>query len=47
MGLLQRYLEDQLLLVGSVYNCGDGEDLEGDLGVNFVANDDIRTNLLG
>ncbi|KAK9929745.1 hypothetical protein M0R45_026831 [Rubus argutus] len=27
MGLLQRYLEDQLLLVGSVYDCGDDQDL--------------------
>ncbi|KAL6297350.1 hypothetical protein ACE6H2_005492 [Prunus campanulata] len=25
MGLLQRYLEDQLLLVGSVYDCGDDD----------------------
>ncbi|KAI4333102.1 hypothetical protein L6164_017950 [Bauhinia variegata] len=28
VGLLQRYLEDQLLLVGSVYECGDEEDDE-------------------
>ena len=27
MGLLQRYLEDQIRLVGSVYECGDEEDL--------------------
>ncbi len=26
MGLLQRYLEDQMLLVGSVYDCGDQDD---------------------
>ncbi|CAN6720297.1 unnamed protein product [Malus baccata var. baccata] len=25
MGLLQRYLEDQLVLVGCVYDCGDDE----------------------
>jgi hypothetical protein len=26
VGLLQRYLEDQMLLVGSVYDCGDQDD---------------------
>lgn len=31
IGLLQRYLDDQLLLVRSVYECGDGgKDLNGD-----------------
>ncbi|KAI6691278.1 hypothetical protein NL676_028106 [Syzygium grande] len=31
--LLQRYLEDQLMLVGSVYECGDdGDDNDGDVG---------------
>ncbi|KAL2231848.1 uncharacterized protein LOC105175505 [Sesamum indicum] len=30
VGLLQRYLEDQLLLVvGSVYECGDGDENDG------------------
>ncbi|XP_054816377.1 uncharacterized protein LOC129316131 [Prosopis cineraria] len=28
-GLLHRYLEDQLRLVGSMYECGDDEDEEG------------------
>ncbi|KAJ7949670.1 Transmembrane protein [Quillaja saponaria] len=40
VGLLQRYLEDQLLLVGSVYECGD----EDDDGGEFV--DSCRTPLL-
>ncbi|XP_022152501.1 uncharacterized protein LOC111020213 [Momordica charantia] len=31
IGLLQRYLDDQLLLVRSVYECGDGDnDINGD-----------------
>ncbi|KAG2700460.1 hypothetical protein I3760_07G231500 [Carya illinoinensis] len=39
VGLLQRYLEDQMLLVGSVYDCGD-EDDDGPSGGS-------RTPLLG
>ncbi|XVF63338.1 hypothetical protein PTKIN_Ptkin09bG0079800 [Pterospermum kingtungense] len=31
VGLLQRYLEDQLALVGSVYECGDEDDHDHDL----------------
>lgn len=31
VGLLQRYLEDQMLLVGSVYDCGDDSD-DGNVG---------------
>ncbi|GKV09134.1 hypothetical protein SLEP1_g20680 [Rubroshorea leprosula] len=29
VGLLHRYLEDQLMLVGSVYDCGDDRDSDG------------------
>ncbi|KAK4789209.1 hypothetical protein SAY86_020528 [Trapa natans] len=32
VGLLQRYLEDQLRLVGSVYECGDDFDYDEDVG---------------
>lgn len=38
VGLLQRYLEDQILLVGSVYDCGNEDEdsfLEADLDVDF------------
>ncbi|KAH7525031.1 hypothetical protein FEM48_Zijuj06G0181900 [Ziziphus jujuba var. spinosa] len=51
VGLLQRYLEDQLMLVGSVYDCGD-DDVDEDLvGFGFVGHgggraDDSRTPLL-
>lgn len=41
-GLLQRYLEDQLILVRSVYDCGeDDEDRDRDLD-----SDQIRVPLL-
>ena len=30
--LLQRYLEDQILLVGSVYDCGDEDDHDPSIG---------------
>lgn len=30
IGLLQRYLDDQLRLVGSVYDCGDEDDDDDD-----------------
>lgn len=33
VGLLQRYLEDQLSLVRSVYECGDDAEEEGDFGI--------------
>ncbi|KAK9271295.1 hypothetical protein L1049_026885 [Liquidambar formosana] len=42
VSILQRYLEDQLLLVGSVYECGDDEDDDGD--VEFF---DSKSPLLG
>lgn len=43
-GLLQRYLEDQLVLVlGSVYDCGDGDENEEDgLGVDVEYVDSAR-----
>ncbi|XP_062025559.1 uncharacterized protein LOC133741859 [Rosa rugosa] len=45
MGLLQRYLEDQLLLVGSVYDCGDyDEDLYQ--GIQDYDDNDSNTPLL-
>ncbi|OWM85094.1 uncharacterized protein LOC116204932 [Punica granatum] len=49
VGLLQRYLEDQLRLVGSVYECGDDFDCEvedeNDGDVGFL--DTNRSPLLG
>ncbi|KAB1204743.1 hypothetical protein CJ030_MR8G027410 [Morella rubra] len=55
VGLLQRYLEDQMLLVGSVYDCGDDEDYDahrdgddGDRNVGFGGTSSgSRTPLLG
>ncbi|XP_004301428.1 PREDICTED: uncharacterized protein LOC101311100 [Fragaria vesca subsp. vesca] len=45
MGLLQRYLEDQLLLVGSVYDCGEyDEDLYQ--GIQGYDDNDSNTPLL-
>ncbi|KAF3445419.1 hypothetical protein FNV43_RR10595 [Rhamnella rubrinervis] len=44
MGLLQRYLEDQLMLVGSVYDCGDDDEVESNDSV--VGGVDSRTPLL-
>ena len=43
MGLLQRYLEDQLSLVGSVYDCGDYYDDE-DLCREIQGYDDCDSN---
>ncbi|KAL6318174.1 hypothetical protein AAG906_035679 [Vitis piasezkii] len=43
VGLLQRYLEDQIGLVGSVYECGDEEDLANHVDVVIF---DSRTPLL-
>lgn len=40
--LLQRYLEDQLLLVGSMYDCGDDGELEEDFG---FGDDDSRATV--
>jgi hypothetical protein len=37
VGLLQRYLEDQMLLVGSVYDCGDDSD-DGNVGFHVTTN---------
>lgn len=43
IGLLQRYLEDQLRLVGSVYECGD--DFDCDVGDEGVGHDGfLHTN---
>lgn len=44
VGLLQRYLEDQLTLVGSVYDCGDDDEVEADDSVGCGV--DSRTPLL-
>ncbi|XP_038683691.1 uncharacterized protein LOC119984018 [Tripterygium wilfordii] len=41
VGLLQRYLEDQLMLVGSMYDCGDEFDDQN------VDGDQIKSPLLG
>ncbi|XP_059459949.1 uncharacterized protein LOC132189295 [Corylus avellana] len=46
VGLLQRYLEDQMLLVGSVYDCGDDSD-DGNVGFQATANGSSSTPLLG
>ncbi|KAL8485909.1 hypothetical protein ACS0TY_027990 [Phlomoides rotata] len=50
VGLLQRYLEDQLMLVlGSVYECGDedeDEDEEEDYGVDVEYIESVRPLLL-
>lgn len=44
VGLLQRYLEDQFVLVGSMYDCGDDD---GEMEDGFDSgNDDSRTSLL-
>ncbi|KAF4366286.1 hypothetical protein G4B88_030464 [Cannabis sativa] len=37
VGLLQRYLEDQLVLVGSMYDCGDDGEIEDGLDSDFYA----------
>lgn len=44
VGLLQRYLEDQLRLVGSVYECGDEFDSQEE--EVTVLNQDFNTPLL-
>lgn len=44
MGLLQRYLEDQLMLAGSVYDCGEDDEVEADDSVGGGV--DSRTPLL-
>ncbi|PON33029.1 hypothetical protein PanWU01x14_356060 [Parasponia andersonii] len=35
VGLLQRYLEDQLVLVGSMYDCGEDVDGDGEIEEGF------------
>ncbi|EEF40617.1 uncharacterized protein LOC8281636 [Ricinus communis] len=46
VGLLQRYLEDQLRLVGSVYECGDEFDDQQQENQDITQNTDFRTPLL-
>ncbi|KAM0972204.1 hypothetical protein ACFX13_020290 [Malus domestica] len=46
MGLLQRYLEDQLLLVGSVYDCGDDDSDDLYHEIHDYDNDSNTTPLL-
>ncbi|XP_050375898.1 uncharacterized protein LOC126793420 [Argentina anserina] len=46
MGLLQRYLEDQLLLVGSVYDCGDYYDEDMYREIQDYDDSDSNTPLL-
>lgn len=47
MGLLQRYLEDQLVLVRSMYDCGDDVEIEEDFDSGYRrGDDDSRSTLL-
>nr|BAJ53253.1 JHL25P11.1 [Jatropha curcas] len=47
VGLLQRYLEDQLLLVGSMYECGDEFYSQNEQDYNTTESQDFNTPLLG
>ncbi|KAJ8769938.1 hypothetical protein K2173_009020 [Erythroxylum novogranatense] len=44
--LLQRYLDDQLTLAGTIYECGDDDDDEEEFGSENLNHDYFRTHRL-